>query len=92
MGCRDISVTLETVQDLWKKVSRKKKFGRVLPVASLSKQALSDTGGCHSSTCASEMPQRHFVFGSSRKFTAAICYLPIDSDAVVLDIYITLPQ
>lgn len=63
-----------------------------MPVASLSKQALSDTGGCRSSTCAGEMPQRHFVFGSSRKFTAAICYLPIDSDAVVLDIYITLPQ
>lgn len=72
MGCRDISVTLWTVQDLWKKVTRKKKFGRVLPVASLSKQALSDTGGCRSSTCAGEMPQRHFVFGNSRKFTAAI--------------------
>lgn len=48
------------------------KFVRVLHVASLSKQALSDTGGCHSSTCAGEMPQRHFLSGNGRKFTAVI--------------------
>lgn len=60
MGCRDISVTPWTVQDLWKKVWRR--FKRVLHAALLSKQTLSDSGGCRSSTCAGEMPTKTVCF------------------------------